>query len=311
MAHLTVVVPVYNARLFLAECIDSILAQSFHNFELILVNDGSNDESGKICDDYAMKDGRIQVIHQLNGGVTAARSNGVKNAKGEWITFVDADDTLPVDALKTMMEDADDNTDIVIARYDNETYPESISLDDYRRCCISGQKIHSAPFARAFRLCIFDDKTFDIPREIIRGEDLIMNVRLAFATEKDPKLINKKVYNYRQNESSVMHTFKETYEHMVLFQQCLKESIPLSVSDEYAMTLLSSRMGSLITFATDNVGDTSYKDSAYYDELKRDMSLFGVSFSFDQKLKLMARTPFFLRMVYRILKIKDKLTCQK
>ena len=311
MPKVSVIVPVFNTEKYISECIDSILAQTFPDWELILVDDDSKDNSNIVCDEYATKDSRVRVLHQPNGGVTSARSNGVKNAKGEWITFVDADDTLPVDALKTMMEDADDNTDIVIARYDNETYPESISLDDYRRCCISGQKIHSAPFARAFRLCIFDDKTFDIPRQLVRGEDLIMNVRLAFATEKDPKLINKKVYNYRQNESSVMHTFKEPYEHMVLFQQCLKESIPLSVSDEYAMALLSSRMGSLVTFATDNVGDTSYKDSAYYAELIRDMSLFGVSFSFDQKLKLMARTPFFLRMVYRILKIKDKMTCQK
>ena len=101
---ISVIVPVFNTEKYISECIDSILAQTFTDWELILVDDGSKDNSGKICDEYATKDSRVRVLHQPNGGVTSARSNGVKNAKGEWITFVDADDTLPVDALKMMIE---------------------------------------------------------------------------------------------------------------------------------------------------------------------------------------------------------------
>lgn len=89
---ISVIVPVYNVEKYLPRCIDSILSQSFTNFELILVDDGSPDNSGRICDKYAAKDSRIRVIHKKNGGASSARNVGIKNAKGEWITFIDADD---------------------------------------------------------------------------------------------------------------------------------------------------------------------------------------------------------------------------
>ena len=104
MPKVSVIVPVYNVEKYIGMCIESILKQSFPDFEIILVDDGSRDNSGIICDKYATEDSRVRVLHQPNGGVTSARCNGVKNAKGEWITFVDADDTLPVDALKTIEE---------------------------------------------------------------------------------------------------------------------------------------------------------------------------------------------------------------
>lgn len=92
MPKVSVIVPVYNTEKYLARCIDSILAQTFTDFELILVNDGSNDNSGKICDEYAAKDHRIVVIHKENGGVSSARNKGIDAAQGEWISFIDADD---------------------------------------------------------------------------------------------------------------------------------------------------------------------------------------------------------------------------
>ena len=92
MPKLSVIVPVYNTEKYLRECIDRILAQTFTDFELILVNDGSTDGSGAICDGYAEKDSRIQVIHQTNGGITVARKSGVRAACGEYVTFVDSDD---------------------------------------------------------------------------------------------------------------------------------------------------------------------------------------------------------------------------
>ena len=89
---ISVIVPVYNVEKYLPKCIDSILAQTFTNFELLLINDGSKDSSGTICDEYAAKDSRIRVFHKENGGVSAARNLGLDNAKGEWIAFVDSDD---------------------------------------------------------------------------------------------------------------------------------------------------------------------------------------------------------------------------
>lgn len=95
----SIIVPVYKAEAYLHRCVDSLLAQTFTDFEVLLIDDGSPDCIGEICDAYAKKDARVRVFHQPNGGVSVARQRGVENAKGEWITFVDADDCLPQKSL--------------------------------------------------------------------------------------------------------------------------------------------------------------------------------------------------------------------
>lgn len=94
MKKISVIVPVYNAEKWLKRCVDSILNQNYDNFELILVNDGSKDNSGAICDEYANYDARVKVIHKENGGVSDARNAGIDKADGDYITFVDSDDEL-------------------------------------------------------------------------------------------------------------------------------------------------------------------------------------------------------------------------
>lgn len=89
---ISIIVPVYNSEKTLCRCVDSILAQTYQNFELILIDDGSIDQSGKICDDYVRLDSRVRVFHKKNGGVSAARNVGLDNAKGTWLTFIDSDD---------------------------------------------------------------------------------------------------------------------------------------------------------------------------------------------------------------------------
>lgn len=89
---LSVIVPVYNAEEYLRKCIDSILYQTYSDLELLLINDGSTDSSGAVCDEYARRDERVRVIHKENGGVSSTRNLGLDLAQGEWITFVDADD---------------------------------------------------------------------------------------------------------------------------------------------------------------------------------------------------------------------------
>lgn len=91
---ISVIVPVYNAEKYLRRCVGSILAQTFTDFELLLVDDGSTDASGAICDEYASADARVRVFHKPNGGVSSARNLGLDNARGEWIAFADADDYL-------------------------------------------------------------------------------------------------------------------------------------------------------------------------------------------------------------------------
>lgn len=96
---ISVVIPVYNTEKYLKRCIDSVVAQSFTDWELILVDDGSYDNSGKICDDYAARDKRIMVKHQKNGGVSKARNIGLGSATGEYVTFLDSDDWLDSNAI--------------------------------------------------------------------------------------------------------------------------------------------------------------------------------------------------------------------
>lgn len=113
MPQISVIVPVYKVEKYLHECVDSILAQTFRDFELILVDDGSPDNCGAICDEYAAKDSRIRVIHQENQGVSAARNAALDAAKGEFIAFVDSDDVVNVHYLEVLLSGMDKDTDIV------------------------------------------------------------------------------------------------------------------------------------------------------------------------------------------------------
>ena len=107
MPKVSIIVPFYNSEAYLSRCIDSILAQTYSDFELILVNDGSIDNSGNICEEYAHKDSRIIVIHKENGGTSSARNIGIEKSRGEYITFVDSDDTIYPNYLCTFSYNAD------------------------------------------------------------------------------------------------------------------------------------------------------------------------------------------------------------
>lgn len=141
MPKVSVIVPVYQAEKYIAECIESILAQTLTDFELILVDDGSEDNSGKICDEYADNDKRIKVIHKENGGVSLARNNGIENSKGEYICFVDSDDriesTMLCDCVSLIKE-----TDADILRHGHMT---ELWKDGK---CVSKEKISSPDFAK-------------------------------------------------------------------------------------------------------------------------------------------------------------------
>ena len=117
---LSIIVPVYNVSRYLSGCIESILNQEFQDFELILVDDGSVDDSGKICDEYAGKDNRLHVIHQQNGGVTSARKAAVKAAKSEWICVVGG---VPASIIKRKCSEEEAKEMNIIAWWD---WPEDV-----------------------------------------------------------------------------------------------------------------------------------------------------------------------------------------
>lgn len=103
MPKISVIVPVYNVAPYLKKCVDSIINQTFTDIEIILVDDGSTDESGTICDQYAQKDSRVKVIHKPNGGLSDARNSGLEVCSGEYIGFVDSDDWISPDMYETLI----------------------------------------------------------------------------------------------------------------------------------------------------------------------------------------------------------------
>lgn len=205
---ISVIIPVYNAQKTIADTIESVVRQTEKDFEVLLIDDGSSDVSSQICQKYSDSYGNCKYFRYENGGVSKARWRGVENASGDWITFVDADDVLPKDALCSFFENVSDDVDIVVgdASFWNENFLEELEnpikiqkkmLNSYLyKKMLIDEKIIQAPWGKLFRRKLFDNYTFNIPRSIINGEDLIMNLRLA-ANAKNVLCVPRIVYMYR------------------------------------------------------------------------------------------------------------------
>lgn len=146
---ISIVVPVYNCEHLLPRCIDSLCAQHYSKFELILINDGSSDRSGDICDAYAARDSRLRVIHQRNAGVSAARNRGLECSRGDFICFVDGDDYVDAGYLDAFFSGLDDATDLVFQGI----------IEEY-----SGQVIRREPESRRYDRSAVPDGISDINR---------------------------------------------------------------------------------------------------------------------------------------------------
>lgn len=151
---ISVIIPVYNAEKYLRRCIDSVLSQTFTDFELLLIDDGSKDKSGAICDEYAAKDSRVRVFHKENGGVSSARNMGLDNACGNYIAFVDADDWIDGNMYYEMFAAINESkSDIVccdyLYEYENgdSSYAKTFSMSIYQDrgkvlCDFSNKRLH-------------------------------------------------------------------------------------------------------------------------------------------------------------------------
>lgn len=233
--RISVIVPVYNAERYLVDCLNSVMKQTFHNYEIIVVNDGSSDGSADIVDSFTLLDKRFKVFHQQNLGVTAARRKGVENAKGDYVFFLDADDTLPEEALEILSKYIGERVDIVVGQSQNllcESGCEYITPDEYRQRLIFF-KIQVAPWGKLIKRTLFTETTLDVPKEIKVGEDWIMNLRLSFNTEKEVLVIPDRVYFYNRNDESVIATFKPKIEYERNFYPYLIASIPNSYKEPY------------------------------------------------------------------------------
>lgn len=241
---ISVIVPVYNAEKYLRRCVDSILAQTFTNFEVLLIDDGSYDGSRTICDEYVTRDQRIRVFHKENGGATFARAVGVGESKANWLTFVDSDDELEPYALKQFASNISGDSDIILGFCEVVIVTnDTISIEQYRANCIAGYRIE--PWGKLFRKSLFSMEIFDIPREIVLGEDWIMNIRLAFASRKKVKVLSNpnNIYRYNlDNENRCTKTNKHTLETERKFLQYYNISIPQKAKDRYIQPICEANM---------------------------------------------------------------------
>ena len=111
---ISVIIPVYNVEKYLRECVDSVLNQTYDNFEIILIDDGSTDSSGKICDEYACNDARITVVHKENGGLSSARNAGAEKASGKYIYYLDSDDYIDNETFSSLVKNAEENSSDIV-----------------------------------------------------------------------------------------------------------------------------------------------------------------------------------------------------
>ena len=185
----SIIVPIYNVEKYLRSCIDSILSQTFISFELLLIDDGSTDASGAICDEYALMDRRVHVTHQINRGVSAARNVGLDKSVGKYVCFVDSDDCVTSDYLATLMEQVQ-GFDVLFfgffLRYNDES---SMSLSLRKQCAVNeiekeqlllslckndtGYNVLSYTFDKIFRRNLIEKYNLRFDENICLGEDEI------------------------------------------------------------------------------------------------------------------------------------------
>lgn len=212
--ELSLIIPVYNVENYLQECMHSIEEQSYRDYEIILVDDGSTDRSPQICDDYAERDHRVSVIHSPNKGVSHARNLGIEKAKGRYLQFIDADDLLAdCDVLKDMMRfTTDPDIDLVAARciHFHDGVPIHGSKTDCVHCEIttSSKRVREFDSNTMMMINIFSKKLLSDLRfdtRITLGEDVLFLAK-AISKVKKAVLLDKVCYHRRLRPGSAVHT---------------------------------------------------------------------------------------------------------
>ena len=241
---ISVIIPVYNSAAYLKRCIDSVLSQTYSDFELILVNDGSTDDSCKICDEYALKDNRIIVLHQVNSGVSSARNKGLDYAHGEWISFVDSDDYVKPNYFQNMIDKTGENHDIIIGGFEKidgagniiELLKWENAEYDSKDLYIILQKLklynYGYPFAKLFKNDIISTNTVRFNTNIKMFEDSIFLMEYIYG--RSVKLVDATDYVYcfvAQSLSNKLHNFESEYNAFISLYDIAKNIYGLNISD--------------------------------------------------------------------------------
>lgn len=234
---ISVLVPIYNVEKYLSRCIDSVLSQDFCDYELILVDDGSPDRCSIICDEYAKKDFRVKVIHKQNGGLVSARLAGFKQARGEYLVFLDSDDWLLPKALSILYSAITQDPDIdvvrsVIKRYTEgreewlEHYEVERDLEGKNTFfeCLQNDSIAPYLHSGIYRASLFEESTFAplIRNNISVGEDWITNYSIAPKVYK-VRFIETPTFAYFLNTKSMMGGSVYGWDYERRVQKCIYE----------------------------------------------------------------------------------------
>lgn len=209
---ISVIIPVYNVKPFLVECLDSVINQSYSNLEIIIVDDGSNDGSEKICDEYKLKDNRIKVIHKENGGSSSARNTGIDCCLGNFITFIDSDDYIHKDMIKILYDDIKNNdADMAICDYSNNYDLEVKNKKDiklfYNLEEILGNLYNEynicfgTPWGKLYKKNLFNEIRYPLNKKY---EDTFI-IHRVYGHVKNLVFSNNTLYFYRIRENSLMN----------------------------------------------------------------------------------------------------------
>lgn len=222
---ISIIIPIYNVEKYLPKCLDSVISQTYTNIEIILVNDGSTDSSGSICDDYALKDSRIIVVHKENGGVSSARNMGLAKAEGEWVLFVDADDILPDDALEYYARIVkDEDVGMVLGGYiecketgeiilsNNKSFEKKLSMLDCLKLFYSTNKEEFQGYVcnRLMKLSIIRENRIKFNESIHFKEDGLFAVQYMVNCSLPCFISSKVVYHYYMHENSAVHNYNSS-----------------------------------------------------------------------------------------------------
>ena len=234
---ISVIVPIYNVENYLKRGIDSILSQSYRDYELILVDDGSPDACGRICDEYAKQDNRVKVIHKENGGASSARNAGLTQAQGEWAYFFDPDDELMEDALLTLVDGISDDVDVVLGGFEEiDPNGETVRLMKVQ----TGEKKYIskleslkpifAPYSddylpiaylgyiwiRLFRMNVIKENGLRFDESISNREAGLFTVSFLCMSRGTTCYVMKPIYRYIQRPSSALMSLNDGFNKTVL-----------------------------------------------------------------------------------------------
>ncbi len=230
MQLISVIVPIYNTEKYLPKCLDSILAQTHTNWEAILVNDGSTDDSGEICDEYARNDRRITVVHQENAGVSSARNRGIEMAKGEWLTFIDADDYIENVYLEILTKQIDRENNVLIIQGLKQinSKREEIKKIEFPTLTLQNNEIEKAfsrmsiyengySVAKLYNRDVVNKYNIKFKKDISYSEDMIFMLEYILHCN-NIKFIEGAYYNYVIDESVLSRRYNSFESEYSLFQ---------------------------------------------------------------------------------------------